>query len=65
MLIYFVFFVGITYAFYWKDINALMRKIFKKKIKVNNSEGEGVAEENVSDAKLLNDNIEDNKEDNK
>lgn len=30
MLIYIAFFLSITYAFYWKDINTLIRKIFKK-----------------------------------
>lgn len=30
MLIYIAFFLSVTYAFYWKDINTLTRKIFKR-----------------------------------
>ena len=64
MLIYLVFFVGITYVFYWKDINVLMRKIFKKKIKEDNTK-ENISEEIASDTQTIEENIqEDNKEDN-
>lgn len=64
MLIYLAFFSGITYAFYWKDINALMRKIFKNKNKADNVQIECVAEENINNEEITENNIkEDNKED--
>ena len=37
MLVYIAFLVGVTYLFYWKEVNKLSGRLFKKKAITDNS----------------------------